>query len=92
MSPKGPAVTHGSHRKPRTKTKTPRLRRLAAGLGIAAAAATGALIADHALTPQSDTTWGAPDTDPTLTLGVDTGTDTGITGGVTVTPLDTTWG
>lgn len=84
-------MTHGAHRKPRTKTKTPRLRRLAAGLSIAAAAATGALIADQVLAPQGDTTWGAPDTDPTATPAVDTGTDPG-TGDTAVTPLDTTWG
>lgn len=79
-------MTHGAHRKPRTKT--PRLRKLAAGLGLAAAAATGALITDDILTTQSDTTWGAPDTDPTVTPAIDGDTGTGTA----VTPLDTTWG
>lgn len=80
-------MPHGTHRKPRTTTS--RLRRLAAGLSLAAAAATGAVLAEDAIaTTQGDTTWGAPDT-----TTVDDGTSAPATDtGTTVTPLDTTWG
>ena len=80
-------MPHGTHRKPRTTT--PRLRRIAAGLSLAAAAATGAYLADDATATQGDTTWGAPDTTPTADDG-STAADTDP--GTTVTPLDTTWG
>lgn len=82
-------MPHGTHRKPRTTT--PRLRRIAAGLSLAAAAATGAYLADDAIaTTQGDTTWGAPDTTPTVNDGSSTTANTDP--GTTVTPLDTTWG
>lgn len=82
-------MSHGTHRKPRTTTRR-RLRRIAAGLSLAAATATGAALT-NGLTEQAsaDTTWGAPDTDPTpVTPTPDTGGDDGTV----VTPLDTTWG
>jgi hypothetical protein len=67
------------------------LRLIAAGLGLAAATATGAALTDQVATsPQQDTTWGAPDGDTTWgTPPVDTppGDETGP-----ATPLDTTWG
>ena len=95
-------MSQGQHRKPRTKTPR-RLRRAVAGLSLAAAAATGGLLAaDNLTTVSGDAAWGAPDTDPTIAsgTGVDVGTqvtgDAGIsvTGvvDVPVTPLDTAWG
>lgn len=84
-------MPHGTHRKPRTTTSpTSRLRRIAAGLSLAAAAATGAVLADDAIaTTQGDTTWGAPDT---TTVDDGNGTTPATDPGTTVTPLDTTWG
>lgn len=73
-------MSHGQHRAPKPK-KTTRFRRIAAGISLAAAAATTGILTHDLATPQADTTWGAPDTD--TTTPVDTGT---------VTPLDTTWG
>lgn len=84
-------MSHGAHRAPKPKTR--RLRRIAAGLSLAAAAATGAFLADDLIaTPQGDTAWGAPDIDSTTTVTVD-GT-AGITAdtSTTITPLDTAWG
>jgi hypothetical protein len=93
-----------NHRKPRTRTRTPRLRRTLASLSLAAAAVTTGLAASDNLTATSGTSgtavWGAPDTDLTVAtsdLGVDVGAtvtgDAGTIGaGVTVTPLDTAWG
>jgi hypothetical protein len=55
-------VSHGKHRTPKP-AKTLRLRTLAAGLGLAAATATGAALTNDLIaSPQGDTTWGAPDT------------------------------
>jgi hypothetical protein len=87
-------VSHGKHRTPKP-AKTRRLRTIAAGLGLAAATATGAaLTSDLAASPQGDTTWGAPDTGATtVDDGATDGTTTPATDpGTTVTPLDTTWG
>lgn len=85
-------MSRGQHRKPRTTT--PRLRRAVAGLSIAAAAATGGLLAtDHLTEVSGDTAWGAPDTD--VEVGTATGdADTSVTTtvDVPVTPLDTAWG
>jgi hypothetical protein len=81
-------VSHGKHRTPKP-AKTLHLRTLAAGLGLAAATATGAaLTGDLIASPQGDTTWGAPDTGATTDDGTTPATDPGAT----ITPLDTTWG
>lgn len=77
-------MNRGQHRAPKTR-KTRPLRRIAAGISIAAAAVTGGILADDlAATPPQDTTWGAPDGDTTWGAPAP---DTG-----TVTPQDTTWG
>lgn len=68
-------MRHAAHRAPKPKNR--RLRNLAAGIGLTAAAATGiAITADQLTTQPQDTAWGAPDLDHT--------TD--------VTPADTAWG
>lgn len=92
-------MSHGAHRKPRPK-KTTGLRRLATGLGLAAAAATGtALAGDLNVTP-ADTTWAAPDTPDDTTWGSPASDGDGDTGGspsagdgvdTAITPDDTTW-
>lgn len=86
-------MSHGKHRAPKTP-RTPGLRRLAAGLSIAAAAATVGLTAGNAsAAPADDTGWGAPDTSQSP---ADTGWGTpsgGSTPGPgTVTTFDTGWG
>ncbi|MEU5043202.1 hypothetical protein [Streptomyces griseorubiginosus] len=84
-------MSQGRHRAPRTKAR--RLRRIAAGLSLAAAAATGATLADDVTTTApSDTTWGAPDTADDTTWGVPPAGTTPVDDGGIVTPLDTTWG
>jgi len=90
-------VSHGKHRAPKTP-RTPGLRRLAAGLSLAAAAATIGLAGNASAAPAEDTGWGAPDTSNTpADTGWGTpsdGTDpgTGTTGPGTVTTFDTGWG
>lgn len=61
------------------------MRRTFAALCLAAAAATGIALAPGTLTPNGDTTWGAPE-QPAPTV------DEPSAGGVAVTPFDTTWG
>jgi hypothetical protein len=74
-----------------------RLRRIAAGLSLAAAAATGTALATDVAGPP-DTTWGAPATADDTTWGVPPIDTTPIVQPVTdtvdnlLTPLDTTWG
>lgn len=79
-------MSQGQHRAPKPKT---RLRRIAATLGFAAAAAGIALTADVVVTPQQDSGWGAPDT-----TGVTVATDTGVDlhANVNVPLGDTGWG
>lgn len=61
-------MSHGRHRAPKSR-KPRRLRRLAAGLSLAAATATGtALTTDAIAAPQGDTAWGAPDPSTITTL------------------------
>ena len=68
-------MSHAAHRAP--KPKNPRLRNLAAGLSLTAAAATGiAITVDQLATQPQDTAWGAPDLDHLPA----------------VTPADTAWG
>lgn len=68
-------MSHGAHRAPKPKNR--RLRNLAAGLSLTAAAATGiAITADQLVAQPQDTAWGAPNLDHI----------------VDVTPLDTAWG
>lgn len=75
-------MSHGAHRKPRTRPAASRLRRIAAGLTLAAAAVTGAALTDTLVaSPQGDTTWGAPDTPDDTTWGTQPDT----------APADTTW-
>lgn len=75
-------MSHGAHRKPRTRPAASRLRRIAVGISLAAAAVTGAALTDNLVaSPQGDTTWGAPDTPDDTTWG--TPPDTA--------PADTTW-
>lgn len=64
-------MSHGQHRAPKPP-KTRRLRRIAAGIGIAAAAATGAVLIDQAVTIPQDTTWGAPAPDTGTVTPLDT--------------------
>jgi len=66
------------------------MRRTFAALCLAAAAATGIALAPGTLTPNADTTWGAPH-HHRHAVTVD-GTVTAPDTGVTITPLDTTWG
>ncbi|MGW2520499.1 hypothetical protein ACWC09_26490 [Streptomyces sp. NPDC001617] len=82
-------MSHGRHRAPKPAGPPRRgLRRLAATLTVAAAAAGIGLAADTlASATPSDTGWGAPDT--TTVVTGDTGT--GSTG-TTVQPYDTGWG
>lgn len=75
------------------------MRRIAAGLSLAAAAATGTALADDVTaTAPADTTWGAPDTADDTTWGVPPVDTTPVVQPVTdtvgglLTPLDTTWG
>jgi hypothetical protein len=90
-------VSHGKHRTPKP-AKTLRFRTIAAGLGLAAATATGAALTNDLIaSPQGDTTWGAPDTTPTVDNGTTTDgttppTNPGTGTGGTRTPLDTTRG
>lgn len=78
-------MSRGAHRKPRPANR--RLRRLVAGLSLAAATATGyALTDDTVSAPQGDTTWGSPDTEPAPAATEDDGS------GTASTLRDTTWG
>lgn len=64
------------------------MRRAFATLCLAAAAATGIALAPGTLSPNADTTWGAPTPDPqTDGTPVLPGSD-----GPVITPFDTTWG
>ena len=65
-----------------------KIRRIVAGLTLATALATGALLTNTPVATPADTTWGAPSPEDT-TWGARP-PSTG--GGTTVTPLDTTWG
>lgn len=89
-------MSQGRHRATKPgKTRRPGLRRLAAGLSIAAAAATGiGLTATGALNaPTDDTGWGAPDTSLTpADTGWGSPSDGSTTGPGTVTTYDTGWG
>jgi hypothetical protein len=60
-------VSHGKHRAPKTP-KSRRLRRIAAGLSLAAAATTGTALTTDLPAPPADTAWGAPDTSTVTTL------------------------
>ena len=92
-------MSQGRHRATRPATAPlRRLRRIAAGISIAAAAATGATLATDLITGPPDTTWGAPATADDTTWGVPPIDTTPIVQPVTdtvgnlVKPLDTTWG
>lgn len=78
-------MSQGRHRAPKPSTPPRRgLRRIAATLGIVAAAATGiTLTTDIVATPQ-DTGWGAPDTNTVVA--------TDSAGSTVVQPYDTGWG
>lgn len=79
--------------RPRAMTK--RIRILLASIGIVAAAAAGLTLTTNLAAAPPDTTWGAHTTVDDTTWG---STPQDVTGtvedatGVTVTPLDTTWG
>lgn len=77
-----PDVSRGQHRAPK-QPKPRRLRTLAAGLSLAAAAATGVTLTSSLTAHPSDTGWGAPATDTTVA---------GDTTSTTVQPYDTGWG
>jgi hypothetical protein len=82
-------MSRGAHRKPRPANR--RLRRIVAGIGLAAATATGyALTDDTVAAPQGDTTWGAPDTPTAPAATEDDATSDGS--GTASTLRDTTWG
>lgn len=67
-----------------------RIRCIVAGLTLATAAATGAIITHTVAAPRTDTTWGAPDTADDTTWGTP---PIDLPGNLPViTPLDTTWG
>ncbi|WP_069766012.1 hypothetical protein [Streptomyces sp. LUP47B] len=95
-------MSQGRHRATRPATaplrRLSRLRRIAAGLSLAAAAATGTALAADLITGPPDTTWGAPDTANDTTWGTPPIDTTPIVQPVTdtvgnlLTPLDTTWG
>lgn len=71
-----------------------RIRCIVAGLTLATAAATGAVITHTVAAPRIDTTWGASDTADDTTWGSEP-VDLPVTLPVdlpTITPLDTTWG
>lgn len=81
-------MSHGAHRKPRTRPAASRLRRIAAGISLAAAAVTGAALTDNLVaSPQGDTTWGAPDTPDDTTWG----TTAAPASTPDTAPQDTTW-
>lgn len=75
-------MSHGHHRAPKSP-KPRRLRRLAAGLSLAAAAATIGLTTDTLVAPQADTGWGAP---------ADTGWGSAGGDGTATTLGDSGWG
>ena len=66
-----------------------RLRRAAAGLALAAAAATGLIVTTELVAPRADTTWGAPDTTHGDAAVLPPAGDDVST---LITPMDTTWG
>jgi hypothetical protein len=67
-----------------------RIRCIVAGLTLATAAATGAIITHTVAAPRTDTTWGAPATADDTTWGSEpVGLPVDLP---TITPLDTTWG
>lgn len=82
-------MSHGAHRAPKPKTR--RLRRIAATLGFAAAAAGISLAADAVVTPQADSGWGAPDT-AGVTVATEAGVGVDLSTGVNVPLGDSGWG
>lgn len=60
-------MSHGKHRAPKPP-KPRRLRRIAAGLSLAAATVTGTALTTDLTAPQGDTAWGAPDPGTITTL------------------------
>lgn len=92
-------MSQGRHRATRPATAPlRRLRRIAAGISLAAAAATGTALATDGIVGPPDTTWGAPATADDTTWGNPPIDTTPIVQPVTdtvgnlLTPLDTTWG
>lgn len=85
-------MTHGRHRAPKPPT-TPRrgLRRLAATLGIAAAAAGITLTTDITVPTPTDSGWGAPDTHTVIATD-DPGSTVDNIVTTVVHPSDSGWG
>ncbi|MCL8016899.1 hypothetical protein [Streptomyces sp. AS02] len=77
-------MSHGKHRAPKPRNPR-RLRRIAAGLALSAAATTGTLLTTDLPATPADTAWGSAET---------TSTVPGVTGDAAdvITPLDTAWG
>ena len=85
-------MTQGRHRAPKPSTPPRRgLRRLAATLGIAAAAAGITLTTDITAIQPTDSGWGAPDTHTVIATG-DAGSTVDSIVTTVVHPSDSGWG